>query len=159
AMSSGTAIACRSRSTCHHAELPRQPPKGALSLARFGGGQLIVNAGGKPHQLLALEPAGERIGKRVVDPIKGAELAMFSKAKGRLGTARLLAHIKRQPPTIPILVHELRRGLAAVGQQPATDQLPALAAQFRRPYVNAQTTGQPLHQMSFFPGADLDGMA
>src|SRR5262249_59274600 len=96
-------------------------PGRGLAAAGDGRAQLGIDAGGKPHQFVAIKPSGERVGQRTIDPIKGAKVAALGKAEGSIAKAWLLAQIERQAPAAAVLVHELRRRLAAGGQQPATD--------------------------------------
>src|SRR5262249_40669709 len=128
-MSSDTAIACRSKSTYRPVEVDRWVCHGR-SLARAAAAELGMNAGGEPHQFAAVETTGKRIGERTVDPVEGREIATLGKTECGIGEPRLLAHIKRQPPSSGILVHELRGGLPTVGQQPSTHQFPPLGAKF-----------------------------
>src|SRR6185503_18629695 len=91
-----------------------------LSLLELG-----VDGIGERHQLLAAEPAGERVGERAVDPIERAEAVALGKLEGGVVEARLLADVERETATRGILVHELRRGQAQVGEQAPSHQLPA----------------------------------
>src|SRR4029453_4874815 len=152
AMSSGTATACRSRSTCRRAdELSAPagagwPPLGGawgLPLAAGEPAELGMNGAGELHQLAAVEATGKRISQRAVDPIEGGAIAALGKAEGSVRETGLLAHVKRQAPSGRILVHELRGGLVAVGQQPAADELPALRIEFGCPHVRAKAARQP----------------
>src|SRR6185312_6390198 len=127
-MSSGTATACRSRSIRRRAEPARSSACGAwprsglppgLALATAEPAELGMNAAGELHQLGAFEATGKRIGQRAVDPIEGGAIAALGKAEGSVRETGLFAHVERQAPSGRILVHELRGGLTAVGQQPA----------------------------------------
>ena len=140
----------RGGDACH------DPPPGPLPLPQI---ELAVDGVGEAHQLLAAEPAGNRVGERAVDPIEGAEAVALGKMESRVVEPRLLAHVERETPAGAVLVHELGRRQAAIRQQASAHQLPAETRQRRRAHIGADALGQPLHEMGLIGRAHLHGMA